>query len=66
MAKLNIVISHRLTEDEAVRRIKKLLGEVKTQFADKISNLCEEWDGNAGVFSFSAVGFFVSGTLIVR
>ena len=66
MAKLNMAVSHHLTQDEATRRIKSLLGEVKSQFADKISDLREEWNGNAGKFSFSAMGFAVSGTLIVK
>ena len=66
MAKLNMVVSHRLTQDEAVTRVKTLLGEVKNQFADKISDLREEWNGNTGKFSFSAMGFSVSGTLIVK
>lgn len=66
MAKLNMAISHCLTQDEAVKRIKTLLGEVKNEFADKISNLREEWNGNTGKFSFSAMGFSVSGTLTVK
>ncbi|MEK7630394.1 MAG: polyhydroxyalkanoic acid system family protein [Patescibacteria group bacterium] len=66
MAKLNITITHRLNQDEALNRIKTLLDDVKHQFGDKISDLYEEWDGNAGKFSFSAMGFSVSGTLIVK
>ena len=66
MAKLNMLISHKLSQDEALRRIKTLLGEVKNQFADKVSELCEEWNGNTGNFSFSAMGFFVSGILTVK
>ncbi|MCX6813160.1 MAG: polyhydroxyalkanoic acid system family protein [Candidatus Azambacteria bacterium] len=66
MAKLNMAVSHRLTQDEAVTRVKTLLGEVKNQFADKISDLREEWNGNTGKFSFSAMGFSVSGTLTVK
>lgn len=66
MPKLNMTVSHQLPQDEALRRIKSLLREVKTQFADKISNLNEQWDGNAGRFSFSAIGFSISGTLTVR
>ncbi len=66
MAKLNMAVSHRLAQDEALRRIKTLLGEVKNQFADKISDLREEWSGNTGTFSFSAMGFSVSGTLTVK
>jgi hypothetical protein len=59
-------VSHRLSQDEALKRIQSLFGEVKTQFADKISNLHEEWNGSSGNFSFSAMGFSVSGTLAVR
>jgi len=66
MPKLNMVVPHRLSQDEALRRIKGLLGEVKTQFTDKISDLREEWRGNTGEFSFSAMGFSVSGTLAVN
>ncbi|MFA6494912.1 MAG: polyhydroxyalkanoic acid system family protein [Candidatus Paceibacterota bacterium] len=65
MAKLEMTMSHRLTQNEALIRIKTLLGEVKDQFADKISNLREEWSGNMGSFSFSAMGFSVSGILTV-
>jgi len=64
--KLNIAVSHKLSQDEALRRIKTFLSEMKTQYADEIENLCEEWDGNAGTFSFSAMGFNVSGTLLVK
>ncbi|KKP24673.1 MAG: hypothetical protein UR25_C0001G0162 [Candidatus Nomurabacteria bacterium GW2011_GWE1_32_28] len=35
MAKLNMAVSHRLSQDEALKRVKTLLGEVKTQFADQ-------------------------------
>jgi predicted NBD/HSP70 family sugar kinase len=66
MPKLNMTIPHNLTQDEALKRIKTLLNTVKTQFADTISNLHEEWDGNTGKFSFSAVKLAVSGTLTVN
>ncbi|KKP85692.1 MAG: hypothetical protein UR88_C0010G0014 [Candidatus Nomurabacteria bacterium GW2011_GWA1_35_8] len=66
MAKLSIVVSHRLSQDEALKRIKTLLSEVKIQFADKISDLREEWNDNTGKFSFSAMGFAVSGILTVN
>ncbi len=65
MPKLDIYVSHRLSQEEALRRIKHLLGDVKAKFADKITNLHEEWSGNGGEFSFSAMGFHVSGTLTV-
>ena len=66
MAQLSMSILHKLSQDEALRRIKNLLTEVKTQFADKISDLHEQWDGNGGTFSFSAMGFSISGVLAVK
>lgn len=66
MPKISLSVSHRLPQEEALNRIKKLLGEVKQQFADKISNMHESWNGNTGKFSFLAMGFAVSGILIVK
>jgi len=66
MPKLNMTVAHKLSQDEALLRIKGLLGEVKTEFAGKISNLKEDWSGNRGTFSFSAMGFGVSGVLTVH
>lgn len=66
MPKLEIVVSHTLPPNEATKRVQTLLGEVKTQFSDKISDLREHWNGNTGTFSFKAMGFAVSGTLTVR
>lgn len=65
MPELNMAVSHNLTQDKAVERLKNLLKDVKTQFADRISDLHEEWDGNMGQFNFAAMGFPVSGTLKV-
>jgi hypothetical protein len=66
MAKLSMTIPHNLPIEEALQRIKRLLGEVKNQFADKVSNVKEDWRGTMGTFSFSAMGFSVSGSLIVK
>lgn len=66
MSKLNITVPHKLSQNEALRRIKTLLGEVKAQFTNKIKDLSEQWNGNTGTFSFSVMGFSVSGTLVVK
>lgn len=58
-------VPHSLSQEKALNRVKNLLGQVKNQFADKISDLNENWDGNVGTFSFKAMGFAVSGTLTV-
>ncbi len=65
MPKLNMTINHHLPQVEALERVKGLLGDVKAEYADKISNLEEDWEKNQGVFSFDAMGFSVSGTLTV-
>lgn len=65
MPTFNMKIPHQLTKEEVLRRVQGLLGEMKNDFADRISNLCEEWNGDTGTFSFSVMGFSVSGTLIV-
>jgi len=63
---LHMAITHSLTQDDAIKRIKNLLKDVKSQYADKISDLHEEWDGNRGKFNFSVMGFPVSGILTVK
>ncbi|HEY4515331.1 MAG TPA: polyhydroxyalkanoic acid system family protein [Candidatus Paceibacterota bacterium] len=65
MPKLDITIPHKLPREEATRRIKTLLAEVKEKFVDKIENLEERWVGTVGNFNFTVMGFSVSGTLNV-
>ncbi len=66
MPQLNVRVPHNLSQEEALKRIQGLLVELKGQFSEKISNLSEEWSGNTNTFSFSIMGFFVSGTLTVK
>lgn len=66
MAKLDMAITHSLTQEDALARIKGLLGDVKVKFADMITDLSEEWDGSSGKFSFKAKGMAVSGKLTVE
>jgi hypothetical protein len=66
MTKLNMTVPHHLPEDEALKRIQGLLENMRMQFGDKISDLHEQWNGNIGNFSFSAMGLRVSGVLTVK
>jgi hypothetical protein len=65
MAKIHIEVKHKLTEAEALKRIKKLLKEVKDEYGGKISNLKEKWQGTEGTFSFQVLKYPISGTLNV-
>lgn len=66
MAKLYDVIEHTLNQDEAIERTKRLLEELKQQFADQIDDLKENWIGNTCRFSFSVMGFLTEGVITVH
>ncbi len=66
MPHLAITIPHSLPPAEALKRIQNLLKEAKKEFGDKITELEEDWQGNEATFSFRAMGFPVSGSLVVK
>jgi hypothetical protein len=66
MPSLDFSIPHKLTQDEALNKIKQLLTDAKRDHGDMIENLQENWEGNKGSFSFSAKGYDISGELIVQ
>ena len=59
-------VPHQLGQQETTRRIQDLLPKMKADYGDQIRDLQEEWHGNTGHFSFSVMGFSVSGTLTVN
>lgn len=65
MAALHLSIPHTLSPDEALKRIQSLLSEVRSEHADKINHLQEDWNGPNGSFSFTTKGFKISGVLSV-
>jgi hypothetical protein len=66
MANFDMSIPHQLSQGDALQRIKQVLGEVKKEHGDKISNLTENWNGNTGEFSLTIMGFAISGKLAVN
>lgn len=66
MPSIEMSIPHQLGEQEARRRIQELLPKMKADHGDQIKDLKEEWNGNTGRFSFSVMGFAVSGNLTVN
>ena len=63
---MNISIPHSLGEEEATRRIQKLITQSKPQWEGMVSNLEEQWVGNKGEFSFKVMGKNVSGVIQVH
>lgn len=66
MSKIDITVTHCFSQDEALQRSHGLLEKIKKQFADKINDLQQKWDGNTDIFNFSVMGFSVSGKLTVN
>ena len=65
MPNIKVSVPHSLPPHEAVKRIQNLVCGIKTKFADKVSDVNEQWSGNNANFSFKAMGFDVAGTLEV-
>ena len=66
MPKMNVVVPHRLSQEEALSRVRGLLADLTRQYGGQISDLRERWSDGRGEYSFRAMGFNVSGTLDVR
>jgi hypothetical protein len=63
---MKVTIPHSHTKEEAVHRIKGLLTELKTKYADRIGNVQENWGDDSGNFSMSLGSFSASGTIDVH
>ncbi|HQY30777.1 MAG TPA: polyhydroxyalkanoic acid system family protein [Thermomicrobiales bacterium] len=63
MPKIAITVPHTLGANEATTRIQGLLGEVKRDFGDQVTDLSETWTGHGAEFAFRVMGMQVSGTL---
>jgi hypothetical protein len=66
MPNLEMSVPHVLKQDEAVKRVKKLITEFRNQFAGNINKVKEDWKGNTDDFSFEADGYQVSGRIVVK
>ena len=65
MSDLKLSIPHKLSAEEALARIKNLLNDLKNDHQDMVEEVNEDWNGNAGKFSFSVKGFSLSGSIAV-
>lgn len=66
MSSLKVHIPHKLSEEEALGRIKTLLHKLKHEQKNIISNVKEEWVHDTGHFHFTAQGFDLSGSIKVH
>ena len=66
MPDLIVSVSHRLSQDEALRRIQTAVAQAKTQYSDKIDDLQESWNGYVGALQISAQNQQGSGMVVVN
>jgi hypothetical protein len=65
MSNIEIKIPHIIGQEEALKRIKNLITNLKEQHSGKIKGVKEDWNGQDGRFSFSIKGIQVSGKIFV-
>lgn len=66
MSDLKLAIPHNLQKEEALKRIRNLLNDLKKDHQDLIDSASEEWEGDTGKFGFSVKGFDLSGRIKVE
>ena len=66
MPGLIVSVSHRLSQDEALRRIQAAVAQATTQYSDKIEDLRGGWNGYVGAFQISAQNQQGSGMVAVN
>lgn len=66
MPDLIVSVSHQLSQDEALRRIRATVAQARAQYADEIDDLRESWSGYVGTFQISAQNQQASGTVMVN
>jgi hypothetical protein len=65
MPQLTLQVPHTLPVDEAVTRLQRFLDKVRTEHADRISDVRGDWTENMLRFAFTAVSLKIQGTLEV-
>jgi hypothetical protein len=66
MPDLNISIPHKLSQDEAQRRIQAAIADARKEHAARIQNLQESWNGYAGTLNVSVMGQQISAQVTVN
>jgi putative polyhydroxyalkanoate system protein len=54
MSSISVKVPHHLSQEEALRRVKEKVEQLKAQYADKAGAVEESWNGYVGSFSVKA------------
>jgi hypothetical protein len=63
---MKVSIPHKLSEVEAVTRVRKILHDSRAKLAEHLTDVEEKWEGSTLHFAFTAQKQHISGTLEVR
>ncbi len=63
---IKVSIPHRLTREEASRRLRTGISDFRTQYASNLAQMDERWTGDHMDFKASAFGQSVTGRIDVR
>lgn len=63
---MHLQIPHKLTQPEAIEKVKASLEAARPQMAGQVNIEKEEWDGNKLNFAFTAQKQHITGTLVVE
>jgi Putative polyhydroxyalkanoic acid system protein (PHA_gran_rgn) len=66
MSGVIVAVTHRLSQNEALRRIQVEVEQAKVQYSHKINGLRESWNGYVGTFLVSAMNQQGSATVAVN
>ncbi|HMO85234.1 MAG TPA: polyhydroxyalkanoic acid system family protein [Lacipirellulaceae bacterium] len=61
MPKFHFEIPHTLPADEARSRLERFAESLQLKFADKVSDLNQQWNGNTLAFGFKTFGIKIAG-----
>jgi hypothetical protein len=65
MGKIDVKIPHKLTDTEALARVREIIADLETRYGDTIGPVTQEWEGHEGRFGFKAKGFTIKGKIYV-
>ncbi|GEM_PF-1287725 len=60
-----VAVSHRHSQDEALRRVKQAIGNAKREFSGYAADFRESWNGNIGTFTATIKGKQLFGHIVV-
>ncbi len=65
MAKFNVVVDHQGEREEAVTKLRQLTERMREEIVVEVTEIKETWDDSGNLdFSFKALGFKVSGSMV--